>query len=266
MKIEYQETTSDLQTRIDIHGKYGGRDIDAWMLDLLKLRKGAKILDVGCGSGKQCFSYHKYLQGDAEIHGGDVNLDLLNQAREANAKIGEPIHFREVNFNNTFPYESGQFDLVSCCFAIYYAENMPFTIGEMHRVLKPGGRLFTTGPMPENKRLFYDIIREATGKPIPPMPGSSRFSTEILSAIKAKFSSVEIHIFENPLTFNEIQPFVDYTRASLSEDRKLWSSFFQGKDDFDRVMEQIQGAATRRLAQAGSLVMTKVVGGIMATK
>ncbi len=266
MKIEYQETTSDLQTRIDIHGKFGGRDIDAWMLDLLKLQKGAKILDVGCGSGKQCFSYHKSLQGEAEIHGGDVNQELLNQAREANAKIGSPIHFREVNFNQAFPYESDQFDLVSCCFAIYYAENMPFTIGEMHRVLKSGGRLFTTGPMPTNKKLFYDIIKEATSKPIPPMPGSSRYDSEILSTIRGCFSQVEVHIFENPLTFETVEPFLAYTRASLAEDRKLWSGLFTGKDDFNRVMDQIAAVSARRLQQDGKLVMTKVVGGFLAVK
>ena len=266
MKIEYQETTSDLQTRIDIHSKYGGRDIDAWMLDLLKLQKGAKILDVGCGSGKQCFSYHKYLQGEAEIHGGDVNLDLLNQAIEANKKIGSPLHFREVNFNQPFPYESDQFDLVSCCFAIYYAENMPFTIGEMHRVLKSGGQLFTTGPMPANKKLFYDIIKEATGKPIPPMPGSSRYDSEILTTIRSQFSAVDVHIFENPLMFDSVEPFLAYTRASLAEDRKLWTGLFSGKDDFNRVMEQIAAVAARRFQQEGKLVMTKVVGGIVATK
>lgn len=266
MKIDYQETTSDLQTRIDIHGKYGGRDIDAWMLDLLKLQKGAKILDVGCGSGKQCFSYHKYLQGKAEIHGGDVNQELLNQAIEANQKIGSPVHFREVNFNQPFPYESSQFDLVSCCFAIYYAENMPFTIGEMHRVLKSGGRLFTTGPMPTNKKLFYDIIKEATGKPIPPMPGSSRYDSEILSAIRGRFHSVDVHIFENPLVFKTVEPFLAYTRASLAEDRKLWSGLFTGKDDFNRVMELIAAVASRRLQEEGELVMTKVVGGFVAAK
>lgn len=266
MKIDYQETTSDLQTRIDIHGKYGGRDIDAWMLDLLKLQKGAKILDVGCGSGKQCFSYHKYLEGQAEIHGGDVNMDLLNQAIDANKKIGSPLHFREVNFNQPFPYESDQFDLVSCCFAIYYAENMPFTIGEMYRVLKTGGRLFTTGPMPANKKLFYDIIKEATGKPIPPMPGSSRFDSEILSTIRAQFASVDVHIFENPLTFDSVEPFLAYTRASLAEDRKLWTGLFSGKGDFNRVMDQIAAISSRRIQQEGKLVMTKVVGGILATK
>jgi ubiquinone/menaquinone biosynthesis C-methylase UbiE len=143
---------------------------------------------------------------------------------------------------------------------------MPFTIGEMHRVLKPGGRLFTTGPLLANKKLFYDIIKEATGKPIPPMPGSSRFDSEILSTIRERFASVDMHVFENPLTFETVEPFLAYTRASLSEDRKLWSGLFEGKDDFNRVMDQITAVAARRLQQEGKLVMTKVVGGILATK
>lgn len=266
MKIEYQETTSDLQTRIDIHGKYGGRDIDQWMLDLLELQKGIKILDVGCGSGKQCFSFFNYLQGDAEIFGGDVSADLLAQARENNAKTGNKIKFHELNFNQRFPHPDNSFDLASCCFAIYYAENIPFTISEMHRVIKPGGRLFTTGPMPSNKQVFYDIIREATGKTIPPMPGSSRYSTEIYSAVTNLFSKVELHIFENPLTFENTEPFLAYTRASLNEDRKLWTGLFTQKDDFNKVMNQIAEVAERRIQAEGKLVMTKVVGGILATK
>jgi hypothetical protein len=40
MKIEYQETTNDLATRIDIHSKYGSRDIDKWMIDLIQLHPG----------------------------------------------------------------------------------------------------------------------------------------------------------------------------------------------------------------------------------
>lgn len=266
MKINYQETTSDLLTRIDIHNKYGGRNIDEWMLGLLPLQKGMKILDVGCGAGKQCFSFYATLDGQADITGGDVSESLLQQARKENAKTGEKIKFTYLDFNKRFPFDDNQYDLVSCCFAIYYAEDIPFTIREMHRVLKPGGRLFTTGPMPENKQLFYDIIREATNKPIPPMPGSSRYGSEILSAIQATFSDVKVEIFENPLTFNRVDPFIEYTRASLSEDRKLWSSFFQDKQEFEQIMQQITAAATRRMERDGKLVMTKVVGGFVATK
>jgi ubiquinone/menaquinone biosynthesis C-methylase UbiE len=267
MKINYQETTSDLATRIDIHSKYGGRDIDQWMLDLLKLQPDMHILDVGCGAGKQCFSYYSYLNGRAEITGGDVSQDLLGQARQEKVRRGAKINFIDLNFNKPFHVDNDQFDLASCCFAIYYAENVPFTIGEMHRVLKPGGRLFTSGPMPQNKQLFYDVIREATdNKPIPPMPGSSRYSTEFLTTMRSLFRQVDVHIFENPLTFESVEPFVAYTRASLSEDRKLWSSFFSDKEDFERIMQKISAAAARRLAADGKLVMTKVVGGFLAFK
>ncbi len=266
MKIDYQETTNDLLARIDIHKKFGSRDIDEWMLHVINPQKGSKILDIGCGAGKQCFLFYNAMQGEADITGGDLNQELLEKAHQENAKIGNRIKFIDLDFNQRFPVNADEFDLVTSCFAIYYSEDIPFTIAEMHRVLKPGGRLFTTGPMPENKKMFYDIIFEATHKPIPPMPGSSRYSSLIYKNIQALFSTVELHIFENPLTFEEVEPFLEYTRASLSEDRRLWKSLFVDAGGFEQVMQAIKNAAGKRLARDGKLVMTKVVGGFRATK
>ncbi len=266
MKIEFQETTNDLLKRIDIHSQYGTRDIDAWMLEVLNLQKGIKILDIGCGAGKQCFSFFHHLEGQADITGTDVSESLLDQARLENQKINNAVEFEVLDFNKPFELPSNTYDLISACFAIYYAQDIPFTLQEMHRVLKPGGRLFTTGPMPTNKAVFYDIIKEATGKPIPPMPGSSRYASEIYGTMEQLFSKVEQHIFENPLTFTEVEPFMVYTRASMSEDRKLWNSLFITKDDFEEVMQQIEKAAKARIESEGKLVMVKVVGGFIATK
>jgi hypothetical protein len=120
--------------------------------------------------------------------------------------------------------------------------------------------------MPENKQLFYDIIKQATGKPIPPMPGSSRYASEILDTVKKLFRSTELEIFDNPLVFDRVEPFISYTRASLSEDRKLWTSLFQGAEDFEHVMSRIEDVARTRFENEGELVMTKVVGGIIAEK
>lgn len=264
--MEYRETSRDLQTRIEIHGRFGSRDIDPWMIDLVQPAPGSAILDVGCGAGKQCRAFYEHLGGRAEIIGGDVSPELLAEARRVAGELGDGFSVQELDFNRPFPFPDARFDLVSCCFAIYYAADIPFTLGEMRRVLRRGGRLFTTGPMPENKLLFYEVIREATGRPIPPMPGSSRYASEILDEMRRQFSRVEVHRFENPLVFPEIEPFLAYTRASLSEDRKLWTSLFQGPQEFESVLRAVEAAAQRRWQRDGRLVMTKVVGGFLAAK
>lgn len=266
MKINFQETTDDLLKRIDIHSQYGAKDIDSWMLDVLKLQPNIKILDIGCGAGKQCFSFYHELKGQADITGTDVSESLLNQARIENQKVGNAIRFQLLDFNQPFDLPDNTFDLISACFAIYYAQDIPFTLGEMRRALKPGGRLFTTGPMPTNKQVFYKIIKEATGKAIPPMPGSSRYASQIYGTMQDLFSKTEQHIFENPLTFESVEPFMVYTRASMSEDRKLWNSLFQTHEEFEEIMQKIEKVADQWLARDGRIVMTKVVGGFIATK
>ena len=266
MKIDYQETTKDLLKRIDIHEKYGARNIDQWTTELLQPKPGMKILDVGCGAGKQCFLYSDVTHGQAAIIGGDFSDELLDKARAKNAERGDKITFQFLDFNRSFEFSENTFDLVSSAFAIYYASDLGFTFGEAHRVLKPGGRLFVTGPLPENKQMFYKIIKEATHRPIPPMPGSSRFRGEIYNTIERIFAHTELMTFENPITFPSIEPFIEYTRASLSEDRKLWTSMFNGKEEYEALIKSIERVAGEWFDRDGKLVMTKVVGGILAIK
>jgi ubiquinone/menaquinone biosynthesis C-methylase UbiE len=266
MKINYQETVKDLLVRIDIHEKYGARSIDKWTVDVLQPQPGIRILDVGCGSGKQCFLYSDAAGGKAVVTGGDFSEELLGRARAKNAERGDRITFQFLDFNKKFEFADSTFDLVSSAFAIYYAADLPYTFSEAHRVLKPGGRLFVTGPLPENKRMFYEIIQEATRKPIPPMPGSSRFRTEIYSTIASAFSRTDLLKFENPITFPAVEPFMEYVKASLSEDRKLWASMFSNSDEYSELIDQIAGVADRWFHRDGKLVMTKLVGGILAVK
>jgi ubiquinone/menaquinone biosynthesis C-methylase UbiE len=266
MEINYQETSKDLLTRIDIHEKYGSANIDVWTNNLLKPQAGMKILDVGCGAGKLSFLFDEYTKGGAEITGGDFSEELLDKARAKNKELGTKIDFQFLDFNKPFNFADNTFDLCTSAFAIYYASDLNFTFGEAHRVLKPGGRLFVSGPLPENKQMFYDIIKEATGAKIPPMPGSSRFKGDIFNTIDGIFAKTELHKFENHLTFPEAAPFIDYVRASLSEDRKLWTTMFNGKDEYEALIGKIQAVAQKWFERDGKLVMTKVVGGILATK
>ena len=266
MEINYQETSKDLLVRIDIHEKYGSANIDVWTNELLQPQPDMNILDVGCGAGKLSFLFDDYTKGGAKITGGDFSEELLDKARAKNKERGSKIEFQFLDFNKPFNFADNTFDLCTSAFAIYYASNLDFTFGEAHRVLNPGGRLFVSGPLPENKQMFYDIIKEATNATIPPMPGSSRFKGDIFNTIDSIFAKTELHKFENHLTFPEVAPFIDYVRASLSEDRKLWTSMFNGKDEYEALIGKITDVATRWFNRDGKLVMTKVVGGILATK
>ncbi len=267
MEINYQETINDLLTRIRIHETYGARNIDQWNTEVLNPTETMKILDVGCGAGKQCFLFSDHTNRKADITGTDFSEELLGKANEKLATRGDTnIKFSFMDFNKRFPFEDNTFDLLSSAFAIYYAADLKFTFSEAHRVLKPGGRLFVTGPLPENKQMFYEIIKEATNKPIPPMPGSSRFKGDIFNTISGIFAKTELLTFENPITFPAVDPFIEYVRASLSEDRRLWTSMFNGKEEYEAMISSIRSVAQKWFDRDGKLVMTKVVGGILATK
>jgi ubiquinone/menaquinone biosynthesis C-methylase UbiE len=266
MEINYQETSKDLLTRIDIHEKYGSANIDVWTTKLLDPQPGMNILDIGCGAGKQSFLFDDYTKKQAKIVGGDFSEELLAKARAKNRERGSNIDFVFLDFNKRFDFPDGTFDLVTSAFAIYYASDLKFTFGEAHRVIKPGGRLFVSGPLPENKQMFYDIIKEATNATIPPMPGSSRFKGDIFNTIDRIFAKTELHKFENHLTFPDAAPFIEYVRASLSEDRKLWTSMFNGRHEYEALIGKIEAVAQKWFKCDGKLVMTKVVGGILATK
>lgn len=266
MEINYQETSKDLLTRIDIHEKYGSANIDVWTNELLQPKAGMQILDVGCGAGKLSFLFDDYTNRQATIIGGDFSEELLDKARAKNKERSSNIDFQFLDFNKPFNFADNTFDLCTSAFAIYYAADLKFTFGEAHRVLKPGGRLFVSGPLPENKQMFYEIIKEATNATIPPMPGSSRFKGDIFNTIDSLFAKTELHKFENHLTFPEVAPFIEYVRASLSEDRKLWTSMFNGKDEYEALIGKIQAVAQKWFDRDGKLVMTKVIGGILATK
>ncbi len=106
-------------------------------LDALPIPPGAPlILDLGCGTGMASRRLAPRLPADARLVAGDLVPAMLAQARQLAPKI-PVVQFDAVRL----PFPDRTFDLVVCTFALHHIREQRRTLGEAHRVLKPGGRL-----------------------------------------------------------------------------------------------------------------------------
>ncbi len=118
---------------------YGRNKIDQLLLPWLKgLPEGAKVLDVGCGTGEQV---RLIRQLGYEVFGLEPAPAMRRRAIENNP--GTAIVDGTVTH---LPFDDGSFDAVISIEVLRYLhrEDIVRSYEEMLRVLKPGGQLFVT--------------------------------------------------------------------------------------------------------------------------
>jgi len=127
------------------------------------VKPGQHVLDVACGTGVVSVTAARL---GAHVTGLDLTPELLERARE-NARIaGVAIDWHEGDAEK-LPFGDAAFDVVLSEFGHIFAPRPDVVLGEMLRVLKPGGTIaFSTWP-PE---LFVGRMFALTASYLPPPP------------------------------------------------------------------------------------------------
>ncbi len=122
-----------------------------------------RVLDVACGPGVVTAA----VAADAtEAVGLDATEAMLAKARETAAKAGRTNVRFEVGDAEALPFADAGFDAVVTRLAIHHFARPDRALAEMHRVLKPGGRLVVVDVVssddPENAALHnaIEILRD----------------------------------------------------------------------------------------------------------
>ena len=98
-----------------------------------------RILDVGCGTGVFASRIRQYLP-KAKVWGVDLVAGMLEKGRERWRKHRG--HVTPVQGDSErLPFAGGSFDVVTCANSFHHYPHQDRAIAEMHRVLRPGGRL-----------------------------------------------------------------------------------------------------------------------------
>src|SRR5229473_5322752 len=135
----------------------------ARLLKWAGVRSGQRVLDVACGTGVVSVTAARL---GASVTGLDLTPELLERARENAHIAGVKVDWHEGDVEK-LPFGDAAFDVVMSQFGHIFAPRAELAIGEMLRVLKPGGTIaFSTWP-PE---LFVGRMFALTSSYMPPPP------------------------------------------------------------------------------------------------
>ncbi|MEU4386316.1 methyltransferase domain-containing protein [Promicromonospora sp. NPDC023805] len=131
-----------------------GSLLNAWyerpaMLRLAGDVRGHKILDAGCGSGPLSAELR---DRGADMTGFDGSPAMIELARR---RLGDDVPLTVADLTQPLPYADDAFDDVVASLVLHYFEDWHPPLTELHRVLKPGGRLILSVNHPLIRPFLY---------------------------------------------------------------------------------------------------------------
>ncbi|HZH33037.1 MAG TPA: methyltransferase domain-containing protein [Pyrinomonadaceae bacterium] len=138
-----------------------GRSLERYFREHpVPLEAGAQILDAGCGTGLLTLALLRTLPRPADITAIDLSASSLRKARQA---VGQELRGRphQVRFSQanllSLPFAGETFDFIATSGALEYV-SLRDGLGELARVLKPGGHLFHLPVRPAPASAFLELL------------------------------------------------------------------------------------------------------------
>ncbi len=150
----------------------------------LQLQRGQHVLDVCTGTG-DLVSHLKQAVGESgQVTGLDFSGEMLDVAKERFGSENN-IHFKQGDALK-LPYADNTFDGAIVAFGLRNVENISQAVSEMHRVVKPGGRVVNLDTCPEPKLpgfwLYFSIVMPIVGKLLSTDPVAYKYLFESTKA------------------------------------------------------------------------------------
>ena len=136
-QLEFDENTAKALEVI-----YGTRDAlrrRSLVQDALAAAPGERILDVGCGPGFYVAELLERVGPEGHVSGVDSSAPML---AIAGSRVDGHENVELVDASATaLPFDSGSFDGAISVQVLEYVDDLALALSELHRVLRPGGRL-----------------------------------------------------------------------------------------------------------------------------
>ncbi len=205
------KTSANLAARANLHIRFSTNPYGwlKWVFDQLDLRPGMCVLEAGGGPGWLWRENVDRLPSNPRIYFSDFSLGMVREAWEA---LGGDHHFVFAALDaQTIPMPDGCFDIVIANHMLYHVPDLPRTVRELARVLRPGGRLYAATNGLAHLREMHELIHEFDSRYVGRDPSARLFGLENAAEVLGRnFARVEIRRYTDAFWVTEARPLLDY--------------------------------------------------------
>lgn len=204
-----------LRTRTGVTAALAERDLEAFMLKLLELKEGERVLDIGCGRGKQLFVYAGAVGPEGRVLGIDASPGSIEYVTRMALEGGlNHVAALELDMDALPSAALGPFDAVVSAYALYYAQRPADILTAARKALRQGGRALVVAPTEGNNREFFAILSRYAEIPENIRESHGFLPLVVLPACRRLFDTTTFVSFPNVLTFDSPEPLLEWWRSS----------------------------------------------------
>jgi ubiquinone/menaquinone biosynthesis C-methylase UbiE len=189
------------------------------------LKEGLDILDLGCGTGKQTIPLAQMVGSQGRILATDISQEALDLLRSqiSDLRLSDRVQLVRAELDDIEAHLHGRlFDRAISCYALYYARDPHCVLSSVHRTLRSDGILFFCGPANDNNSELKEFHYALLGETPPFGTKASQFMSDGGPSLAQElFSSIQVHRFENVLTFRSPESLYGYWSSYNLYDDKL---------------------------------------------
>jgi SAM-dependent methyltransferase len=160
------------------------REATEALVEAARITQGLIILDIASGTGEPAFTLAEAVGQDGRVIATDLAAEMLAIAEENARGAGlTNLSFRQADAH-ALPFPDEIFDRVTCRFGVMYFADAGQALGEIRRVLRPGGliALAAWGPAEQNLLAMSALgpfLKRVNLPPAPPeSPNPFKFALE----------------------------------------------------------------------------------------
>ncbi|MEO0900119.1 MAG: class I SAM-dependent methyltransferase [Bacteroidota bacterium] len=212
------QSANMLKARMSANNK-ALKDFDEWCFQQIpEISLHGKVLDLGCGNGKQLHLFSRIFSDKSTFFGLDLSNDSLQDLRSSYQSPPE-LQLVEGSFDmldSLKELEGFSFDLIYAAYALYYTKDLKKLIKDVYDLLKPGGIFWVIGPDSGTNQEFLNIIR-----PLHEVEDFmdyvfDRFMPEVVElGTQQGFNSIKPSMLRNKVFFPSADAFMAYLSNSL---------------------------------------------------